>query len=140
MVGSILVVGVLIHCALLHSVWVLKVAQINVQCSLIQELMFYEFRLDHSITEATKNICGAKGEGAVDYSTITRLFKKFQSCCKNIDNQEMSGSPQTVDCKAVLQTIESNLVSSMQRISGELSSLQYSIVCYFHNLGKSICL
>ena len=32
----------------------------NVQHSLIQELMFYELELNHNITEATKNICCAK--------------------------------------------------------------------------------
>ena len=29
----------------------------NVQFSLIQELMFYEFELEHNIIEATKTIC-----------------------------------------------------------------------------------
>ena len=36
------------------------------QCSLIQELMLYMFERGHSTTEATKNICCAKGEGAVN--------------------------------------------------------------------------
>ena len=35
----------------------LKAAQMNVQCSLIWELMLYEFKLGNNGTEATKNIC-----------------------------------------------------------------------------------
>ena len=46
MIDSIMVVGALIHCASLHSVC----AQMNAQ---------------HSLTEATKNICCLKVEGIV---------------------------------------------------------------------------
>ena len=76
-VGSIVVVGVLTHCALLHSVRDLKITKVNVQCSIIEELMLYEFEQGYKIVEATKNICYAKDESAVDHSTITRGFKKF---------------------------------------------------------------
>ena len=39
--------------------------------------MFYEFELSHTIVEATKNFCYAKGEDTVDLSAVTRCFKKF---------------------------------------------------------------
>ncbi len=57
MVGSIVVVGALTCCALLHSMCDLKVTQMNMQHNLIQELMLYEFELDYITVEATKNIC-----------------------------------------------------------------------------------
>ena len=67
LVGSILVAGVLTHCALLNFVCDLKVAQMNVHCSLIQELKLYKFELSH-------NAMGAhlKDKGAVYHSTVTR--------------------------------------------------------------------
>ena len=65
------VVNALTH-ALLHSMYNLKASQMNVQFSLIQELMVYELKLDHNAAETTKTICYAKGEGAVDHSTVTR--------------------------------------------------------------------
>ena len=43
----------------------LKAAQMNVQRTLIWELMFYVFKLGHNATEATKKIYYAKGKGAV---------------------------------------------------------------------------
>ena len=46
----------------------LKVAWMNVQCSLIWELLLYDFKLDHNTIEATKNICCVKDESAVNYS------------------------------------------------------------------------
>ena len=63
MVGSIVLVGVLTCCTLLHSMCGLKAAQMNVQCSLFQELILYGFKLGHKAAEAIKNICYAKGEG-----------------------------------------------------------------------------
>ena len=53
-VGSIVVVGVLTHCALLHSMYDLKVIQMNVQCSLNQEIMLYVFQLDHNFKEVVQ--------------------------------------------------------------------------------------
>ena len=47
----------------------------NMQCSLIWEIMLYKFELGHNTVKATKNICYGKGEGAVDLSTVTRWFK-----------------------------------------------------------------
>ena len=86
MVGSIVLGGVLTH-ALLHSICDLKAAQINVQCSLIQEFLLYEFELGHNAVKAIKNICCAKVEGAVNHTTVTRWFKKFCFDCKNLDYQ-----------------------------------------------------
>ena len=44
----------------------------NVQPSQIRERMFYEFEQCQNAAEATKNIYCAKGEDAVDHSTVTR--------------------------------------------------------------------
>ena len=98
----------------------LKAAQMNVQHSLIRKLMLYEFEPGHNATEATKNICFAKGEGAVDHNTVTRWFKKFRSGCKNLDDQARSGMPKNMSSKAVLQAIEANWASSTRRVSGKM--------------------
>ena len=77
MVGSIVVAGVLTHCALLYFMCDLKAVQINMQHSLIQELMLYKIELGYSDVEGIKNICCAKKEVAADCSTVTRGEKKF---------------------------------------------------------------
>ena len=63
--------GVLTCCVLLHSVYDLK-PHMNLQHSLIQELMLYEVELGRNVVKATKNICCAKGESVVDHSTVSR--------------------------------------------------------------------
>ena len=55
-VHSITVVGVLTSCAVLHSVFNLKASKMNMQFSLIQEFMFYDFEQDHDTMEATEKI------------------------------------------------------------------------------------
>ena len=50
-----------------------------VQRNLIQQVTLYEFKRGHNAADATKNICCAKDEGAVDHSTITRRLKKILS-------------------------------------------------------------
>ena len=42
-----------------------------------------------------------------------------------------------MDSEAELQAIEANLVSSIQRVSGELGISQSSVVCPLHGLSKS---
>ena len=35
-----------------------------------------QVKLNYNVTEATKNICSVKNEGAIDHNTVTRWFKK----------------------------------------------------------------
>ena len=71
-VGSIVIVGALRCCALLHSVYDLEATQMNLQRCLTREIMLCEFELSHNTAEATKDIHYAKSEGVVDHSTIIR--------------------------------------------------------------------
>ena len=96
----------------------------NIQCILIWELILYKFELGHYAAEITENICCAK-DSAVDYSAVTRWFKKFCSDCKNL-----------VD--SMLQAIEANLASKTQRVPGELGISQSNEICHLQNLNKSI--
>ena len=61
-VGSVMVIGVPPCCVLIPSACALKAAKINMQCSLIWELMLWGFELGYNTTETTKNICCVKGE------------------------------------------------------------------------------
>ena len=73
--GSIVLVGALTRCALLHSMCDLKATQMDIQRSLIRKIMLFEFELDQNAAEATKNICCAKGEYAVDHSVVRRCSR-----------------------------------------------------------------
>ena len=62
----------------------------NMQCSLIWELILHKFKIGHNAAEAIKNNSCVKGKRAVNHSTVTRWFKKFCSGCKKIDHQARS--------------------------------------------------
>ena len=79
MLGCIMVVCMLTHCALLQSVCDLTGEQMNMQYSLIQELMLYKFERGHNDMEEIKKYC-PKVEGTL-LTTITRCFKKFLKIC-----------------------------------------------------------
>ena len=123
MLGSIMVVGALTCCAL--SVYDLKATLMNVNCKLIQELMLYKFEL----WKQPKNFYSTKVEGAVDLTTVTRLFKKFLWSSKNLVNQARSVRFKTMDSEIIFQAIKANPESSTWRVSGELISQS----CMFHH-------
>ena len=110
----------------------------NVQHSLLQKRMLYEFKLCRNVMETIKNICCVKRESTVDHITVIRWFKKFSLGCKNLHDQARPGRAQTIDSKAILQTIEANMASSTWRVSGKLDISQFSVIHHLHNLGKSI--
>ena len=114
----------------MHSCFVLRHSLcdlINVQHSLIWELMFNEFQLGHNTVEANKNICCVKGEDTIDHITATRGFKKFSSGCKNFDDQLNQVGSKTVDSEAMFQAIKANQVSSIQKVSDEQSSVLHHL-------------
>ena len=85
----------------------------NVQGSLIQEIMLYKFELGCNALEATKNLCCVKCESTVDDITVTRWLKKFCLDFKNLSDQLRSSRPKTVDSESVFQAIEVNLMNSI---------------------------
>ena len=90
----------------------------NVQHSLIREHKPYEFEQDHNAADATKNISSEEDKGVVDYSTVTRWFKKFRSECKYFDDQAKS-------CKSKTQAVIQALTVSNTR--------RYQPTTGFHN-------
>ena len=123
-VASIMLVGALTHCALLHSVCDLKAVQTNVHHSLLRELL-YEFELIHyAAAEASRNICCAKGESTVDHGIVTWWFKKFL-----LDNKNLTIRQCLVGLKRGIPELCSLLspVSSTRRASCELSISQSSV-------------
>ena len=123
-VRSVVEVGALWHCELLHCMCDLKAMQINVRRRL------KEFKLDRNFPEGTKNICTAKGESRVG---VQKLY-----CSKNVfqvtlDDQVKSGWPKTKDSEAK-GTIPT---SNSWRVSGELDISRSTIACHVHYVDQT---
>ena len=85
--------------------------------------------------KATKSIYFTKGEGAVDHSTVTRWCKKFCLGYKSLDNQTKSDGSKN---HGLQNSAPCHRGNSTQRISSELGISQSNVVCYLHDLGRSI--
>ena len=117
-----MVVCLLTHCTLLHSMCDSKATQMNVQHHLIQEFLLYKFKLGHDATEATKNICCMKSE-----CTVIMIFQMVQEILLVFPRSRQSGKVR-VDSKFMLQAIELNSAGSSQKVTGKLSISQSSMV------------
>ena len=53
--------------------------------TLIREFILYEFEVEYNAAESTKNISCLKGEGFVDYYTVTKYSRKFDLPSMNLD-------------------------------------------------------
>ena len=123
--GSIVVVSVMTRYTLLHSMYDFKAAW---SCGLIREHMLYEFELGYKPTQVTKNFYWAQREGAVDHSILNRLFKKFCSGWKNLDNQKRSVRPESEGSEAMHQVTVVNPARSTRRVSGKFGISQSSVI------------
>ena len=74
-----------VHCFTLYAIWI----QMNIQRSLILELMLYEIKLHHNVVEATKKIIVRK----------VRAHKKPRSDCKSLDNKTIWVIPKALILK-----------------------------------------
>ena len=100
------------------SFYDLKATQMNMQRSLVQEILLFEFKLGHNAADIKIRV---EWKVKVELITVTRWFKKFCWGCKNLNSQVRSGKPKTIDSEVVLQAIEANPMSSSWRVSGEFS-------------------
>ena len=103
----------------------------NVQHSLIRELLIYEFKLGQNDAEGNrKKIVVPKVKVQLD----SVWFKKFRSDCKNINDQK------TIDSGAMFQAVKENSACSTERVSGGLSISQSCMVhLYDFNISIGNC-
>ena len=99
-----------------------------IQCSLIQTFMLDKFEQAHNTAEPTKKKNQTKGEGTVDHI----WFTKFQSDCKNSNDQARLDRPKTVFSETTLQAIEANPESRTLMVSDKFSifMVQYGFITF----------
>ena len=65
---------------------------------------------------------------------VKEILLRFQEL--QLSGEHQVGN-KTLDLKSMLQAIETDLVSNIWKVSGELCISQSSVVCHLHNLGKN---
>ena len=128
LLGSIVVVGTLTRCVLLHSVCNLKAAQMIVRRCWIWELKLCQFEFAIRRLKQQKTFV----EQNLKAQLITRCFKKFHLGWQNLNDQARSGRSKRVGPEAELYSIVANPESSIRRVSGERG-----VVYHFRDIDKS---
>ena len=73
-------------------------------------------------------MCCSKCEGGVDYSTVISWFKNFCPRGKNHNDRLRLNKLKTMEFQVVFQTIETNLVSIIHKLYGEIGISLSSVV------------
>ena len=100
----------------------------------IRECLLFEYKLQHSSAEATRNICQAKGEGAVSKSTAKRWFAHFRQQCFSLKDQQRSGRPTEINLGELQQAIESDSTLTQCQLASRLRCTQPNIHHHFRKL------
>ena len=72
----------------------------------IRHCLLYEYQLQHSESEATRNICQAIGQGSISHGTASNWFKEFRKKNYRLEDKPRSGRPSEVDLNDLKARIE----------------------------------
>ena len=59
----------------------------------IRMCLLYEYKLNHSASEATRNICQAIGHDSITHMTAYRWFERFRNGDESLKDEPKSGRP-----------------------------------------------
>jgi histone-lysine N-methyltransferase SETMAR len=98
--------------------------------------MLYEFDLDSTAAEATRNICAVYGEEAVDSSTCRRWFTKFRSEDTSLTDKPRSGRPVELDDEALQALLDADPRQTTRELAEQLNCSNATVDRHLHALGK----
>lgn len=98
----------------------------------IRQFLLYEFQLGRNASEATRNICQAKGDGSMSYATACRWFKRFRNNNFSLDDEPRSGRPTEINLDELKQTIESDPSLTTRAVASKLGCSHKAILYHFN--------
>ncbi|XP_025154763.1 histone-lysine N-methyltransferase SETMAR-like [Harpegnathos saltator] len=99
-------------------------------------IFLYEYKLDHSAAEATRNINTAFGEGSVSDRTIRRWFEKFRSGDTNLDNLPRGHAPSVIDDNVLKDVVEADSRLSVRDIAHSINVHYSTVSRHLKAMGK----
>jgi len=102
----------------------------------IRHCMLYEFNRGSTAAEATRNICAAYGDRAVDDSTCYRWFAKFESGDTILTDKSRSGRPVEFDDQALDDLLQVDPRQTTRELATQLNCSHMTVNRHLHALGK----
>lgn len=102
-----------------------------------RSIFFYEFKLGHTATQATRNIKGALGNNACELRTVQRWFKKFKDGDTNLCNEERGRPTGVVKNDHLKELAEQNPRTTVREIATTLGVSLGTVSNHLRAIGKT---
>ena len=102
----------------------------------IRHCMLYKFNLRKNATQATKSICSAYGDDALDIRTCQNWFARFKGGDYDLNDIERTGRPVEADDSLLEELLEEDPRRSTRELALELSVSQTTVCNRLRELGK----
>ena len=83
--------------------------ELKISGTKLREPLLHEFRLGHTTTEATSNVCSTMGKNVLSIRTAQHWFNRFKNDNLELDDLPRSGRSLQVDLDVLKQLIEEDL-------------------------------
>lgn len=103
----------------------------------LRVLLLHEFRLGHTTTEATSNICHTMGKDALSIRTAQRWFNQFKNGNFELDDLPHTGRPLEVDMDLLKELIEEDPRLTTRCLAERLGCSHVTVETHLHELGKT---
>lgn len=102
----------------------------------IRIFYYYEYKLGHDASEASRNINKVWGENASNERTIRRWFKKFRSGDMSLEDEEGRGPTSKLDNDQLKSLVEANPRTTIRELATELGVSKSTVERHLTEIGK----
>ena len=107
----------------------------NVSKETLRHILYYEFKLSHSASDAYRNICQAYGEDALSKATAYFWYYRFGQGDFSVDDKPRSGRHIEVDSELLQELVEREPRSSTRCLASMLGCTRTTIQYHLNQLG-----
>lgn len=107
----------------------------NVSKESLRHILYYEFKLSHSASDAYRNICQVYGEDALSKATAYSWYNRFDKGDFSVDDKPRSGRPIEIDLDRLQELVEREPRSTTRCLANELGCDHTAILYHLNQLG-----
>lgn len=86
----------------------------------IRHCLLYEFQMNHSASEAARNICEIIGNDAVSITTACNWFDRFRNGDYSLEDKPKSGRPTQINLNELKRVIESDPTLTTRQVASKV--------------------
>jgi histone-lysine N-methyltransferase SETMAR len=103
----------------------------------IRNLIFDQFKLGNSATDAAKNICAVTGRSSTTARTCQRWYAKFKNGARATKDKKHPGRPSTINKRRLRRAVQANPAQTSRALAADLQTSHQTVIRHLHKMGKS---